>query len=215
MDILPQREHRFKDVIASRQYDLTVVLENVHDPHNIGAVLRTCDSVGISEIYIIYTEPNLIARGIEVGYKSSSGSTKWIDIHYYTDLKKGMDQVKEKYTSIYGTKIQEDSGSLYDLDLTESVALLFGNEHSGISDEAAGYINSNFLIPQHGFVRSLNISVACAVTLYEAQRQRLADGRYGRPFGTDKRDHLLYEKYLEQHHLTKYESSLLRNPRSL
>ena len=191
----PEREHRIRQVISRRQYDLTVVLENVHDPHNIGAIMRSCDSVGISEIFVLYTEPELIDRGFQAGHKSSSGSRRWVEVKYYTDTETCFEEVRKRYRKIYGTVISEGSDSLYDLDLVTSCALLFGNEHDGISQEARQYIDSNFIIPQMGFVCSLNISVACAVSLYEAFRQRESSGHYGRNFGDDRRDHDLYVKY--------------------
>jgi tRNA (guanosine-2'-O-)-methyltransferase len=199
MHIYPKRIERIKNVVASRQHDLTVVLENVHDPHNIGAVLRSCDSVGISEIYVIYTDPLLMQRGLDIGITSASGALQWIKIHYFTDLSEAFNAIKFKYDHVFGTVIKEDSKDLYDLNLSDSAAFLFGNEHSGISEEAQTYIDSNFVIPQHGFVQSLNISVACAVTLYEAQRQRLSKNKYNREFGSDPQDALLNEHYLEVH----------------
>jgi len=207
VDLLPQREERLKEVVASRQYDLTVILENVHDPHNIGAVMRTCDTVGIREIYVIYTHDILVERGFDIGFKSASGSRKWIKVHYFTDLDEGMKAVKQKYDNIYGTVIKEDSKNLYELNLASSCALLFGNEHQGVSEAASKYVDQNFLIPQHGFVQSLNISVACAVTLFEAQRQRAAAGKYDNEFGKREEDTPLYAHYLKQHHAKRVEKS--------
>lgn len=199
MDILEKRIDRFKDVISKRQYDLTIILENVHDPHNIGAVLRTCDSVGIGEIFIIYTDKVLQERGVEVGDKSSSGAKQWIDIHYFEDVASCMKIVKKKYSNIYSTKLGEDSKNLYELKLSKSCALLFGNEHKGVSAKASKYVDSNFIIPQHGFVKSLNISVACAVALYEAQRQRFKKGMYDKRYEDNISDNLLLEKYKKTH----------------
>ncbi len=203
MHIYPQRIERFKEVIRSRQYDLTVVLENVHDPHNIGAVLRSCDSIGISEVYIIYTDPLLIKRGLDIGLRSSSGALQWIDIHYFNDVGQAFKEIKAKYDLVFGTVIGDRSRMLYDLTLTESIALFFGNEHSGISKESQRYIDVNFVIPQHGFVQSLNISVACAVALYEAQRQRQCSGKYERNFGDDRRDNELLKRYIGIHESKK------------
>jgi len=155
--------------------------------------------VGISEIYVIYTDPLLKERGLDIGITSASGALQWIDIHYFTELAPAFEAIRLKYDHVYGTVIKEDSKDLYDLNLSESSALLFGNEHSGISEEGQKYIDSNFVIPQHGFVQSLNISVACAVTLYEARRQRLTNKKYNREFGGDNRDLSLNEKYLEVH----------------
>ena len=174
----PERLTKFERVVVNRQLDLTVILENVHDPHNIGAVLRSCDSVGINEIFVLYTEPQLNLEHIELGKRSSSGARKWIDVHYYTSAEACFKHVKSKYKTILGTHLSESAKSLYELDFSTSIALLFGNEKDGLSKEALSYADGNFIIPQSGMVQSLNISVACAVTLYEAYRQRLNQGFY-------------------------------------
>ena len=107
--------------------------------------------------------------------------------------------MKSKYDKIYSTHLSKDAVSIYDLELTQSVALLFGNEHEGCTEEALSYSDGNFIIPQYGMVRSLNISVACAISLYEAQRQRLKAGRYniGKKRWT-KGHEALNEVYLER-----------------
>jgi len=174
-----KRQARFKEVISKRQVNMTVVLENVHDAHNIGAVMRSCDSVGIQELFVVYTDPRLIARDnliLEKG--TSTGVRKWLDIRFYTDLDACMQAVKEKYDRIYSTHLAVNSKNLYELDLSESIALLFGNESEGLTKEALAYSDGNFIIPQVGMAQSLNISVACAVTLYEAYRQREKAGMY-------------------------------------
>ena len=86
--------------------------------------------------------------------------------------------MRKKYNKIYTTHLSSDSVGLYDLKLTENVALVFGNEHSGVSEEIIAMADGNFIIPQVGIIRSLNISVACAVTLYEAYRQKFKAGHY-------------------------------------
>jgi len=95
-----ERLNRIKSVVAKRQLDLTVILENVHDPHNIGAVLRTCDSVGIPEIFVLNPNPDLYSDKLEVGGKSTSGSRTWVDIHFYTNIGSCFQKVKEKYFQI-------------------------------------------------------------------------------------------------------------------
>lgn len=173
MDLTDQRLKRLTQVAQYRQRDLTVILENVHDRHNIGAILRTCDSVGIHEVFIIYTEDRLTEENnIEPGKTSSSGSDKWIKINLYRDVKSCFAEVKKRYDKIWATALTEQAENLYSLDLTNSVALLFGNESEGLSEEAVSMADGNFIIPQVGFVRSLNISVACAISVYEAHRQR-------------------------------------------
>ncbi len=204
IDIRERRLDRMKSVIAKRQYDLTVVLENVHDPHNIGAVLRTCDSVGINEIYVLNTDERLMKKGLQIGSNSSSGANQWIKVNYFEDVEKCYTRVKEHFKSIYGTAIGPKSVGLYELELTQSCALLFGNEHEGISDESMGYVDQNFLIPQYGFVKSLNISVACAVSLYEVARQRVTSEAYNRSFGDHENDALLLETFIKIHKQKKF-----------
>ena len=174
----PQREERFLEVLRKRQNSLTVVMENISDEHNISAVLRTCDAVGIHEVYVLHTMEIGTSSKLKLGKKSSASARKWIDVHYFSDKKKCMEELRKKYKKIYSTLLAESSVSVYSLDLTESVALIFGNEHDGVSKEISEMCDGNFIIPQVGMIRSLNISVACAVTLYEAFRQRSAKGLY-------------------------------------
>jgi tRNA (guanosine-2'-O-)-methyltransferase len=174
----PERYQRLKTVLDKRQFDLTVVLENVLDPHNISAVMRTCDAVGIQDIYILNTR---IAPHKKFGAKSSSSAAKWLTIHTYTNAQTCFDHLKSKEFKVYTTHLAEDSVSLYQMDLTQKTALVFGNEHSGVSDEIRALADGNFLIPQVGIIKSLNISVACAVSLYEAQRQKKIAGHYDSP----------------------------------
>lgn len=174
----PERFNRLSGVLNKRQPDLTVVLENVFDPHNISAVMRTCDAVGVQEIYILNTK---IPRHKKWGAKSSSSAAKWLTIHQFTDTAQCFEALRCKYQKIYTTHLSTEAQGLYQLNLTEPVALVFGNEHSGVSDELIGLADGNFIIPQVGIIQSLNISVACAVTLYEAFRQKTVAGHYEQP----------------------------------
>lgn len=174
----PERNERLNTVLSKRQLNLTVVLENVADPHNISAVMRTCDAVGIQEIYILNT---VIPRHKKWGAKSSSSASKWLTIHQFTDVKTCFDALRKRYNKIYTTHLSTDAVGLHELILTENVALVFGNEHSGVSDELINLADGNFIIPQVGIIKSLNISVACAVSVYEAFRQKLNAGHYNQP----------------------------------
>jgi tRNA (guanosine-2'-O-)-methyltransferase len=174
----PERSERLNNVLAKRQPALTVVLENVSDPHNISAVMRTCDAVGIQDIYILNTKIGLHEKW---GAKSSSSAAKWLTVHQFTDAAECFAALRKRFTKIYTTHLSTDAVNLYQLDLTESVALVFGNEHAGVSDEIIGMADGNFLIPQVGIIKSLNISVACAVSVYEAYRQKEIAGHYSKP----------------------------------
>jgi tRNA (guanosine-2'-O-)-methyltransferase len=171
----PERRNRLVSVLNKRQPDLTVVLENVFDPHNISAVMRTCDAVGIQEIYVLTTK---IPRHKKWGARSSSSAAKWLTIHQFDDLEECVAALRKKFSKIYSTHLSSDAVSLHQLDFTESVALVFGNEHAGVSEEMIAKADGNFIIPQMGIIQSLNISVACAVTIYEALRQKTNAGHY-------------------------------------
>jgi len=166
---------RLTSVLNKRQDDITVVLENVFDPHNISAVMRTCDAVGVQEIFILNTK---IPRHKKWGAKSSSSAAKWLTVHQFDDAKQCFSSLRQRYSSILTTYLGKDSIGLHQIDLTKSIALVFGNEHSGVSDEIRELADGNFVIPQAGIIQSLNISVACAVTLYEAYRQKTLAGHY-------------------------------------
>ena len=171
----PERNERLTAVLHKRQPDLTIVLENVFDPHNISAVMRTADAVGIQDIFILN---NKIPPHRKWGAKSSSSAAKWLTIHQYTNADDCFAELRKRYKKIYTTHLSTDAVGLHQLNLTESVALIFGNEHSGVSDEIISKADGNFIIPQVGIIKSLNISVACAVTLYEAFRQKSNAGHY-------------------------------------
>ena len=171
----PERRERLMGVLNKRQPDLTVVLENVQDPHNISAVMRTCDAVGIQEIYVLN---NKIPRHKKWGARSSSSAAKWLTVHQFSDAAECMAALRKKYDKIMTTHLAADAVSLYDINFTGSVALVFGNEHSGVSEEVRALADGNFIIPQMGIIRSLNISVACAVSIYEALRQKTNAGHY-------------------------------------
>jgi tRNA (guanosine-2'-O-)-methyltransferase len=172
-----QRLEKLTSVLAKRQNDITIVLENVFDPHNISAVMRTCDAVGVQEIYILNTK---IPRHKKWGPKSSSSAAKWLTVLQYENAEECFSSLRKRYSSILTTHLSDDAVSLYQVDFTKSIALVFGNEHNGVSDEIRALADGNFVIPQVGIIQSLNISVACAVTLYEAFRQKDLAGHYKR-----------------------------------
>lgn len=174
----PEREQRLRSVLNKRQGDITIVLENVFDPHNISAVMRTADAVGLQDIYVLNTK---IAKHRKWGAKSSSSAAKWLTIHQFENAAECFSSLRNRYSTILTTHLSSDAISLHQIDFTKSIALVFGNEHSGVSDEIMELADGNFIIPQVGIIRSLNISVACAVSLYEAFRQKTNAGQYNQP----------------------------------
>jgi tRNA (guanosine-2'-O-)-methyltransferase len=171
----PERREKLQSVLSKRQDDITIVLENVFDPHNISAVMRTCDAVGVQELYVLNTK---IPRHKKWGAKSSSSAAKWLTVYQFENAEECFSELRKKYSKILTTHLSSDAVNLYEINLTQPVALVFGNEHSGVSEEIRNLADGNFIIPQSGIIRSLNISVACAVTLYEAYRQKDLAGHY-------------------------------------
>jgi tRNA (guanosine-2'-O-)-methyltransferase len=167
-----RRREKFERVIAARRPDLTVVMEDIHDPHNVSAMLRSADAVGVLRVHLVYTSEAFP----KLGKKSSASATKWIGRSKHASVRECYDALRAEGFTICATHLGKRSVPLYDLDLTKKVALVFGNEHRGVTDEAADLADVNFQIPMVGMIESLNVSVACAVTLYEAFRQRLAGG---------------------------------------
>jgi tRNA (guanosine-2'-O-)-methyltransferase len=187
----PEREQRITSVLDKRQDNLVIVLENVFDPHNISAVMRTCDAVGVQDIYVLNT---LIPRHKKWGAKSSSSAASWLTVHQYSETQACIDHLRGRVDQIFTTHLSSDAVSLYEMKLTGRVALVFGNEHSGVSEEVLALSDGNFIIPQVGIIKSLNISVACAVTLYEAFRQKQVAGQYAQAgLPAERYDQLLKE----------------------
>jgi len=137
--------------------------------------MRSCDAVGVQEIYVLNTK---MPRHKKWGCRSSSSAAKWLTVHQFTDTEACFLALRKKYALILTTHLGSDAVGLYQLNLTQNVALVFGNEHAGVSDDIRALADGNFIIPQVGMIQSLNISVACAVCLYEAFRQKTLAGHY-------------------------------------
>lgn len=177
MERTERRKQKLRSVLSRRQPDLTVVMENIHDPHNVSAVLRSCDAVGIMQVELLYN----VEKFPRLGKKSSSSANKWLYIRKHTMVEECYATLRSEGFKILATHLGSEAVSLYDIDFTGKVALVFGNEHRGVTDEAARQADGNVVIPMVGMIQSLNISVACAVSLYEVMRQRLRNGDYAAP----------------------------------
>lgn len=171
----PERTERIHSVLNHRQPDLVVLMEHIEDMHNIAAVMRSCDAVGVQEVFVVCDD---VSRYDYFGKRSSSSAASWLTVHLFDALDNCVAALKKRGLKIWATHLGSDAVSLYEADLTEPVALAFGNEWKGISPELLAHCDGNFVIPQVGMVRSLNVSVACAVSLYEALRQRTLKGMY-------------------------------------
>ncbi|MGQ9644863.1 MAG: TrmH family RNA methyltransferase, partial [Ignavibacterium sp.] len=169
-----KRLNKIVNTLKRRQFDLMVVLENIHDPHNVSAIFRTCDAVGIPKVSLVYT----IEKFPKIGKKSSASAFKWVEREKYKNIDNCYSELRKDGFKIYASSIGEDSKSIYELDLSQKVAIVLGNEHRGVSEEASQLADERIMIPMFGMVQSLNVSVAAAIILYEAARQRIIKGKY-------------------------------------
>lgn len=174
-----RRQERVRDVLERRQPDLTLILENVHDPHNVSAILRSCDAVGVLQVHAVYSiespPPGMFAR------QTSASAAKWVDVRRHESISECVAELRASGFQVLATALGQDAQPLHAWDFTRSLALIVGNEMRGVSDEAIALADGCVEIPMMGMVQSLNVSVASAVCLYEALRQRLAAGAYDTP----------------------------------
>jgi tRNA (guanosine-2'-O-)-methyltransferase len=171
-----KRVEKIKWVLGKRQPSLQVVIENIHDPHNVSAIFRTCDAAGIPKVSLVY----YIEKFPKIGKKSSASAYKWIEREKYKTIDECFKQLKKEKFKIYASSLNSDSKNLYELDFSKRTAIVFGNEHRGLSKEAEELADERFYIPMFGMVQSLNVSVSAAITIYEALRQRDLKGLYNK-----------------------------------
>lgn len=169
-----KRIEKIKWVLSKRQPSLRVVLENIHDPHNVSAIFRTCDAAGVPKVSLVYN----VEKFPKIGKKSSASAYKWIEREKYKSIEDCYLQLRDEKFVIYASSLNSDSKSLYNLDFTKKTAIVFGNEHRGLSNEAEKFADERFFIPMYGMVQSLNVSVSAAICIYEALRQRLIRKKY-------------------------------------
>jgi len=154
------RRQRFEEVLALRSKWVTVVTEDLFDPHNISAVLRSCDGFGVQEAHIIEANnPYRTSPGV------SKGAYKWLDIKRHTDTASALRKLKAAGYAICCTTPHTDDTTPEALPLAQPVALVFGSEGPGISEAAKAEADHFVRIPMYGFTESFNISVAAALTL--------------------------------------------------
>jgi tRNA (guanosine-2'-O-)-methyltransferase len=185
------RLNKIKIVLNYRQNDLTVILENIHDPHNVSAIFRTCDSVGLKKVNLLYH----IEKFPRLSNKVSGSASKWVEYERHNIVENCFNKLKNEGYYILGSKVSENAKSIYDIDFTKKVAVLFGNEHRGISEGAEKLCDELIYIPMFGMAQSLNVSVAVAVTMYEVLRQRLVAGFYDRRSLSEEEYESLIDKW--------------------
>ncbi len=169
----PERFAKLKRVMAGRQPDLTILAENVHKSHNIAAIIRTCDAVGIFDAHAVSETGEMRHH-----HMVSGGSRRWVPVHFHDSLGAARDTLRAAGFRILAAHLSPSAVDYREVDYTQPTAILLGSELIGVSEEAAATADGHVMIPMEGMVQSLNVSVAAALILYEARRQRRAAGMY-------------------------------------
>jgi tRNA (guanosine-2'-O-)-methyltransferase len=171
MPLLPRRFARLRAVLDRRMDDLTVLLEHVEKPHNLSAILRSCDAVGVMEAHAVCHQGRLPTFN-----STAQGSQKWVPLHCHAAVEEALDGLRQRGFRLYGTHLGVAAVDYRLCDFTGPTAFVLGAEKWGLSAAAAGLMDQAIFIPMRGMVQSLNVSVATATLLFEALRQRQAAG---------------------------------------
>lgn len=172
----PERFRRLQAVLARRQPDLTVLMEGVHKPHNLSAVARSCDAVGVLEIHTVPVE-----GWTELHPAVSAGAAKWVPTHDWSDVETAVAALSGRGFQLVAAHPDPDAVDFRAPDYTRPTCFVLGSELRGLTERALALVDRTVTVPMEGMVRSLNVSVASAVMLYEAQRQRENAGLYAEP----------------------------------
>lgn len=170
----PERTAKIERVLRNRQKGLTLILSNIHDPHNVSAIYRSCDAFGVPEVHLHYTSTAFPT----LGAKTSASARKWVRSRRHTDMQAMTKELQGQGFSILATSCSPNAKSLFEYDLTRPVAFVLGNEHSGVEEDFVPLVDGEVFIPMVGMIQSFNVSVAAAILLSEAARQRTLAGMY-------------------------------------
>ncbi len=185
----PERLKRISDMLDKRQPELTVCMEGVHKTHNLAAVVRSCDAVGVSDVHAVWKSEEMEVRG-----GSAAGSQNWVKVHNYHNTEAAIAVLKKQKMQVLVTNLSPSAVDFREIDYTKPTAIILGQEKFGASAIALELADQDIVIPMVGMVQSLNVSVACSVVLYEAQRQRQLAGLYDQPrISEERRQQVLFE----------------------
>ena len=171
MSILPRRFERIKNVLNCRMKNLTVLVEAVNKPHNLSAILRTCDAAGVFEANFICEKDK-----VKTFNSTAQGSQKWVKLNNHETTISAVSELKKKGFKLYGTTLNERSTDYRNFDYSENTCFVLGAEKWGLSDQLISKVDESIFIPMSGMVQSLNVSVAASILLFEAIRQRESKG---------------------------------------
>lgn len=176
-EISSRRREKLERVLGWRQKDLTLVLANIHDPHNVSAIYRSADAFGIAALHLYYTDTPFPT----LGRKSSASARKWVESVRHKTAEDMVTMLRTGGHQILATSFTPKARPLGEWDFTRPTAVIMGNEHSGVPEELQSVVDGEVYIPMYGMIQSFNVSVAAAIILAEASRQRVLAGLYDQP----------------------------------
>jgi len=168
----PERYARIRDFLSLRQPSLTLCLEQLHKPHNVSAIVRSCDAVGVYEVHAVWDKKPDIRKS------TAMGSENWVYTKEHLCIEDAVSHLKTQKMQVLVTNLSDNAVDFRDIDYTLPTAIILGQEKHGATQEAIAAADQDIIIPMVGMVQSLNVSVAAALILYEAQRQRQLAGMY-------------------------------------
>jgi len=171
MSVLPRRFKRIKSVLNKRIQNLTVLVEGVSKPHNLSAILRTCDAAGVFEANFICNK-----NQVQTFNSTAQGSQKWVKLNNHHSSINAAKTLKKKGFKLFGTTLNKKSIDYRKLDFTQNTCFVLGAEKWGLSENLISEVDECIYIPMYGMVQSLNVSVAASILLFEAIRQRDSEG---------------------------------------
>ena len=177
-----RRRARIEQVLRHRQKDLTLVLANIHDPHNVSAIYRSCDAFGVASVHLYYTTCAFPA----LSKKTSASARKWVDTVRHDDRESLFAALRARPCQVLATSCTPSARPVGDYDFTKPTAIIMGNEHAGVPEELIPHVDGEVYIPMFGLIQSFNVSVAAALMLAEASRQRREAGMYERMSWTNE-----------------------------
>lgn len=166
-ELTPRRLARVIDVVARRLTSITVVMENLADPHNASAVLRTAEGLGLDAIHVV-EQPNKWEKNSAI----TKGADRWIDVVRHQGLARCLGDLSARGFQLFAADVGEGCVPVHDIDVTRPVALVFGSERDGLSKRALALTDARFTVPMFGFVESFNVSVSAALSLYDVSSRR-------------------------------------------
>jgi tRNA (guanosine-2'-O-)-methyltransferase len=187
-----ERYNRIQQVLKARQPDLTLCLEEVHKPNNVSAIIRSSDAIGLHKIHAVWPHGNMKTLA-----HTSAGARNWVEVDTHDTIDEAVDVLKHQGMQLLVTNLSPQAVDFREIDYTKPTAIILGGEKHGVSERALSLADQDIIIPMIGMVQSLNVSVASALILYEAQRQREQAGMYQReesPLSNEIINRILFER---------------------